>query len=57
MNAGRRKFNPDPLTDKKIALPTSMWEAIDDARGDQTRTSWIKEAIASALYYDGKQPA
>lgn len=53
------KLRPDPLVGKSIALHESTWKAIDAARGTQTSSAWIREAVASALYYEGqeKQPA
>jgi len=49
-----RHYNPDPPVPAHIRLPGSMLAAIDEVRGDQSRTAFIREAIKSALYYEGK---
>lgn len=52
-----RKYNPDPPVPVCIKFPESVWEAIDAARGKQSRTSWMLDASKAALYYEGKVPA
>jgi len=49
-----RHYNPDPLMPANIRLPESMLAEIDAARGEESRTAFIREAIKSALYYEGK---
>lgn len=55
-NAGR-KYNPDPNVQISIKLPESLFRGIDAVRGAQSRQGWIREAIASALYYEAKETA
>jgi|GEM_PF-6332616 len=50
----RRKFDPDPPVPMALKLPESIWAAIDAVRGEQSRTGWIRDAVAAALYYEGK---
>ena len=49
-----RKYNPDPPKLMGLRLPESVWEQMDEARGKQSRTGFILEAVKSALYYEGK---
>ena len=53
------KINPDPLVGRNVALHESTWKAIDAIRGKETSAAWIREAVDSALYYEGqkRQPA
>ena len=51
------KLNPDPLIGKSIGLLDSAWKAIDAVRGKKTSAEWIREAVDSALYYEGKDQA
>lgn len=49
-----RKYSTDPLLAKSIKLTESMWAAIDAARGQQSVTGFIRDAVKSELYYEGK---
>lgn len=55
MNKGCRKLDPDPLVGKNISLRESQWAAIDAIRGKETSAAWIREAVDSALYYEGQE--
>jgi metal-responsive CopG/Arc/MetJ family transcriptional regulator len=44
-----RKFNPDPPVPMALKLPESVWAAIDEVRGEQSRSVWIRDAVNAAL--------
>jgi hypothetical protein len=46
---GNRKFDPDPPVLMPLRLSESTWAAIDAVRGEQSRTGWIRDAVAAAL--------
>jgi len=44
-----RGYTTDPLVDIKLGFPVSVRDAIDRARGDQSRNQWIREACEAWL--------